>query len=295
MAEVISASTPFLNHQTLPVLSATVDWLTATVNKPVRIPFAREAVARWATARSGDGYPIRKYSANGYLGEYVDGITWAEREDGAMIRLSGEMAAKHFHSALTWATNVSRIDFQVTLLDNRRQYDWTQSVLGAIKLDPRIEAGMTQFSLITSSKGGATVYIGRRSSSRFFRCYNKTAESEGVWPETSWRFEVEYKPQRSQTWADKVRGRSWQPDDTRDVVARAFADYGFHLPCAQLPRGWTDQSPREPTTDQRRLEYLRKSIRPMLGRLRESYSDDLLLDYLGFSSLDDPEVTDSHT
>jgi len=245
------------------------------------LPFAQQAVTRWQEIRAADGYPVRSYAANGYTGSYVDGITWGERADGAMVRLSGEMAAEHSHAALIWADNVSRIDFQVTLQDSSTARNWAQIALGSFTQDPRVQAGMTQYQRIVSSKGGESVYLGRRSSSRFYRIYNKTAESDGLWPATSWRFEVEYKPQRSQTWAAKVRERSWTPEDTRAVVARAFADYGFALPCQFLPRGWSDRSPREPTDDQRRLEYLRKFIRPMVGKLKDSFDIDVLMEAIG--------------
>jgi len=281
LADVYDLSPPVSPPVTLDCLSASIDWLTATVTKPARLPFAEQVVNRWQTVRAADGYPIRSYAANGYMGSYVDGITWGTRADGAMLRLSGEMAALYAEKALVWADNVSRIDFQVTLQEPREYKNWAHIALAEFMQDERVRAGLTQYQSITSSKGGESVYLGRRASSRFYRIYNKTAESDGLWPATCWRFEVEYKPNRSQQWAAKVRERSWTPEDTRAVVARAFADYGFSLPCTYLSRGWRDRSPREPTDDQRRLEYLRKMIRPMIHKLKDSFDVDILAEALG--------------
>lgn len=282
MAEASRVMPRYHPEAELPVLSASIDWLTATVSKPVRLPFAEQAVTRWQTVRAADGYPTRPYVANGYSGTYVDGITWGERGDGAMIRLSGEMAKKYATQALMWAENVTRVDFQITVQDDNAARDWATMALAAASHDKRIESGLTKWETITSSAGGSTLYIGRRSSSRLLRAYNKSAESEGLWPATSWRFEVEYKPPRSERWATKVRARPWTDQDTRDVVALAFGDYGFAVPCRSLPRGWKDQAPREPTTDERKLAYLRQKIKPMILKLKESYDIDIIAEAIGF-------------
>lgn len=266
----------------LEILSCDVDWLTCTVSKPARLPFAYQSVKRWQAVRSADGYPIRPYGANGYVGDYVDGITWGERQDGAMLRLSGEMAAKYAVQALLWAENVSRIDYQVTVRDSVWHRDWAENFLLLASKDERVQSGVTKWEEIHSSSMGSTAYLGRRSSSRLYRVYNKTAESQGLWPETSWRFEVEYKPPRAERHATRMRNQTWTRHDTLETIRSAFADYGFPIPVGGFPRHFKDGAPREPTTDERRLAYLKNIIKPMIRKMQETFDEGRILDALGF-------------
>jgi DNA relaxase NicK len=159
----------------------------------------------------------------------------------------------------------------------------------------RVKNGMTQTSIIRSTPRGTTAYIGSRASNRYFRCYDKSAESDGAYPNYSWRWEVEYKKERAWHVAQQVlRGRG-SPENIRNIVGQAYFDYGYILPCAPIPMGWRDKGVRAETNDERRLAWLEKSIRPAIEKLSEGVPLGTILAALGLSGLMDGVTGELYT
>lgn len=265
----------------LKIISTGIDWITATATTSTKCLFMKTVAQQWQEQRMKQGYRERPYEGNGYHGIYVDGITYGEREDGAILRLSGDVAREHGAKVPLWSDRISRVDFQATLQDDETHRDWAYKTGVVVKDDKRVLCGQTKWSTMAGSDGGSTFYLGRRISQRFYRVYDKTAESKGLYPARTWRWEVEYKGPRAETYGMRMKSLTWTPDDSLKTVKTAFGDYGFILPCFGAANPWTDSSPREPSTDERKMEYLRKCIRPMMLRLLEAYDRSMLLECIG--------------
>jgi hypothetical protein len=266
------------------IISSGIDWVTATVAPGGR----QDVLTRFANSliggRAKEGYQRRSWTGLGYQGETIDGCTIASRPDGSLIRLSGEVARKHAPYVLRWVQNVTRLDVQVTLLDPDPGFDWSKYALSKASEDARIKAGITRTTRITSTPEGKTTYIGSRRSTRFYRVYDKTAESKGVYPRGCWRWEIEYKAARAASLAANLAGDARQAERCRGIVAQAFKDYGVTVPCDPITASWHDQSPREETTDERRLTWLRTTIAPCVERMLESSDPATLLEALGLGA-----------
>lgn len=270
--------TPFPHVQTinLPVLSAGIDWITTTTRDEHRRTFVGMLARKWLSAAAADGHEIKDLSWNGYIGQRTEGVSFGDRGDGTLVRLSGEQARLHADVLAARVDHVSRLDFQVTLRDENENRDWAEVAANLLAQDERISSGQTSTVLVTGNKTGSTLYIGRRVSDRFFRLYNKHAESKGAWPEGTWRWEVEYKGRRAETWSSRIANCAWSPDDSRAVVVAAFGDYGLDVPAGRIPSRWADKSPRKQTDDESRLKYLGVTIRPMVAKLKEAYGTGVL-------------------
>lgn len=268
-------------NERLKIISTGIDWITATSTTPTKCLFMRTVANVWQEERKKQGYRERPYAGNGYTGTYVDGITYGERDDGAMLRLSGEVAKEHAYKVPVWSDRISRIDFQATLQDDNYENDWASRTAYRAMEDKRVVAGQTKWSRLQGSDGGTTFYLGRRISQRFYRVYDKTAESKGLYPQRTWRWEVEYKGPRAETWGMRIKSLNWTADDSMKAVKGAFSDYGFQLPCLGAVFPYTDTSPREPSNDERKIDYLKKCIKPMMLRLLEAYDRSMLLECIG--------------
>lgn len=269
------------------VLEARVDWLTATVGPGYKGAILASRAADWQAKRCAEGYRLKEFRWSGYLGESVDGITWGQREDGSILRLSGEMAHRYHQTALTFASNVSRIDVQVTVQTSDGFTNYASLANALVQDDNRVKNGMTRTSLIKSTPRGTTSYIGSRSSDRYMRVYDKTAESDGAYPNYSWRYEVEYKKDRAFRVAQEVLRQKGSPEGIRQIVEQAFANYRIAIPVPALPPGWRDAGIRQETNDERRLAWLQTSIRPMLSKLMEGIDKGTILEALGLDGLID--------
>jgi hypothetical protein len=271
-------------YNDLRVLESRIDWITATAQPGYKQAILRSQAERWQTARESEGYRKNDFRWSGYLGTAVDGITWGSREDGDILRLSGECAHQHGLPALTFVSNVSRIDVQVTVQSSVNSLNFAEQALNAAHSDNRVISGMTRTSIIRSTPSGTTTYIGSRSSDRYFRVYDKTAETDGMYPQRSWRYEVEYKQDRAWKVAQHIRASGGSPEAIRQIVEQAFDDYGISLPCLALPPGWRDKMIRQETNDERRLAWLSRCIRPTIAKLAEGIPMEVLLNALGLDT-----------
>ncbi len=277
----------FVNEpQTTLCMSAGIDYVTATTKPGIREKILSGLARTWFASREAEGYRPNQWSFNGYVGETIDGLSYGQRYDSSIVRVSSDLARLHGRTVLRMSEHVSRLDVQVTLIDDVVYADWADRAYVDSRNDGRVTAGITRTSLRHDSPDGAMFTLGSRVSERYYRIYDKKAESKGVWPPGSWRWEIEYKGNRAVRVAAHLATDAWSAEACRSVVQTGFSDYGIELPCARLPRSWRDASPREETDDEKRLEWLRTSIRPTIERLRETLGHAQMLEVLGLDDVD---------
>lgn len=265
------------------LISSACDYLTCTVGNGTNSITLRSRAAAWLQSRVSDGYTQKPWAWQGYRGSVTDGISWGQRDTDTIVRLSGSLAARHANTAQTWADNVSRIDVQMTIQDANLRRNWPELCYESAQADARVQSGMTRTSIIKTTPRGGTCYIGSRSSDRMLRCYDKTAESDGLYPPGTWRFEIEYKRGRALNVARALGCSRFQPWLVAEVVQTAFRDYKISIPVPRVPSGWRDTSPREETDDQKRLAWLRRSIKPMVRSMAERYDWMTLMEAVGLA------------
>ena len=277
------------------VVSAGIDWVTATCRRGNHGTLLTVLAKRWRDIHESEGHRVKPWEWQGYRGHSMDSISSGTRDDGTIIRLSGDLARQRAPQLLALVDNVSRLDVQVTVQEQPPSTNFAMVGLAAAQRDPRVRAGITRTSLIQSTPVGTTAYIGSRVSGRHFRIYDKSAESNGVYPPGCWRFEIEYKGSRAISVGERLRSVSRPDEACREVVEQAFWDYGVELPCVALPSGWRDSSPRMETTDERRLRWLETCIAPVVGRMMESFDRRTVLKALGVIFETQDETVDVST
>lgn len=265
------------------VLECNVDWITATAGNGVRGNALHFQMMNNLEERGTEGYQIKPWYWNGYAGEVVDGCSVGKRADGTIVRLSGPMATRYWLSMMALADNVSRFDIQTTILDRKGEEDYAYHAFRKAGEAELVQSGLTHTKYTQSTPDGSTCNIGSRSSDRYFRVYDKTAETDGEYPNRSWRYEIEYKSRRAHHVAsDLARARNLAPT-IYDRLAHAFATYGVGIPGPVPSLSFRDAGIVHATDDQRRLEWVRRCIRPMVGRLVEAYDGETVARALGFT------------
>ncbi|HWI69627.1 MAG TPA: replication initiation factor domain-containing protein [Nitrospiraceae bacterium] len=264
-----------------------VDWLTATVRPGTNATALTTVAWAWQQDRANEGYEVKPWRWNGYDGDTVDGLTLAKRDDGTIIRLSGDMARRHWLVAMNFADNVSRIDLQATILDVEKSLDWGVTGYSRAQQAEMVQSGTTSLKLTVNRPKGSTLNIGSRVSSRFFRLYDKHAETKGEYADGTWRWEIEYKGDRAWRLARRLAASKNQHMDILSVLDDAYFDYKIQMPIAVLPYGWREKAVKRTTDDQRRLEWLRRCIRPTILKLSECYSAETVAEALGLYGIID--------
>jgi len=256
------------------LLDASIDWFTVTSTDGLRLRFMEAKAERVMKELEATGSPRTYTNRLGFVGDRVEGFFYGKRADTLMVIGSGEVAAKQAAFFLGLATTVTRLDLAVTLQDLDIDRDWTAIALRQASFDGRVDSGLLKTHRIEGTPDGRTLYVGSRSSDRYIRIYDKSAESKGEWPHRSWRWEIEYKRPRAGIVAARLLTARPTPASVLDVVASALADVRIILPYGDAPSGWTSKRPKLLTTDETRLRYTSRVVAPFIKNLVNAVGED---------------------
>jgi hypothetical protein len=141
-------------------------------------------------------------------------LRWGTRDDSDIVVVSGEDAACYWRDYARIAENCSRLDLACTALLGRpypglpsMYYEWQVSGEG------QPDVPNLSFTLIQSSGGGQTCYVGSRKSAQMGRIYDKGLEQSSEAPAgLLYRWEVEYK--KPMAWSALSVLRDLEPKET---------------------------------------------------------------------------------
>jgi DNA relaxase NicK len=120
--------------------------------------------------------------------------------------LSGDTASKELSRALQYGDHVTRLDMAVTVrLDPEDTHVETAHYDAYITGRAR-EGRRAKATLILSDDGGATFYLGKRTSDVMLRVYNKAVESGDARYAGCHRYELEVKGDRAGVTATQLEG-----------------------------------------------------------------------------------------
>jgi hypothetical protein len=201
-----------------PAFNCGVDWITATHSyKGVSNPL-EEFGARILKEKFPAAGATTAGKSLGYAGRRAEGIFCGRSPQGVLLQLSGPLCTPLAVEAITLATNVSRIDLQVTVFTEGEQCHlatWTWNQLVRLRSS---DASKGKLNLIRGHPDGETLEVNRRCSDQFGRLYDKTAEAKLGAPLLLWRYEVEWKGRRAQWVASRLASGECNPTGVRRLV-----------------------------------------------------------------------------
>lgn len=175
------------------IISAGFDWVTAYgAGLEARSVFAGigdSLIAEERKAAEGES-AAKLFGFEGYRGKHW---FYGSRVDGRMIVLSSGLAVHAGPELIAAATNVSRLDLQVTYALDVEDTDL------ALKAFNRLQSGVvTQgrphgFSITNTKPKGQTLNVNKRIGDRSARLYDKGVEAKLCGPGRLWRWELELK------------------------------------------------------------------------------------------------------
>lgn len=170
-----------------------VDYITLTSNhfKSTNLLLNKAQIALQQQKRQGN--IISAWGMAGFKGFRAGQLECGQRGHEGLVRLSGSYAAADWFDFYQLADNVTRIDVQATV---RTDGPVTPLIIREHKRAKRHKTREKQTHAITlwqSDDGGATLYLGSRSSEVYCRIYNKAVESGLDHYEQCARWELEFK------------------------------------------------------------------------------------------------------
>ena len=146
----------------------------------------------------------REFRFSGYRGETCGSAAFGVRYDSQIVRLSAGVAAEYWAQAFNLASNVTRIDVQVTvspgvdptrrLLDHHKQ----------VRRRARKQGRQPKFKFWYGPTGPEAATYGSRQSDAFGRSYDKGIESNLPEWQGTLRYECEFKRARAMSVASQL-------------------------------------------------------------------------------------------
>lgn len=158
-------------------VSRGIDWFTTTATDRKTALLVLLRAERIMSQEHRAGCFIKPWKMAGYAGWRCGRIEYGTRNDGAIARLSSDLADSEWWDFWQITGRCSRIDLQATL----RHVDQPNVPLRKMaRMVKRFYAGRNdgpEIREVQTHKGGYTLYIGKRTSALYFRGYNKEAQS----------------------------------------------------------------------------------------------------------------------
>lgn len=246
-----------------------VDWLTCTQIRGARVNALLRAAKNIVADEAQQGCERTSWRGQGYHGERAGGASWGIRADTYLCTLSSGTANEHWAEISKWATNCSRLDLQATFHLTAPAPHFFDKLENHLLRTNFGKGQRPEITRLRSSKGGNTVYIGKRTSDQLYRWYDKGVESKSAEPNRIIRFEAEFKRKLALGTLLKI---SQNPSDKSVIGGIIYNTIlkqsigireSFHgqLEVARVERV---------SSYDKKLQYLANCIRPMVDDLRKA-------------------------
>lgn len=248
-------------------LQSQVDWITATTKDD---NVGLDWLNLYRKVVKGGLYYESERHLKGFAGMGIDHLAWLFNPKNGfyMVIASSAMASEVWPILIQGAKNVTRIDLAVTVLLVEEDRSFIVDRYNSI---PDYEKDKRQYALIQNTRGGVTLYVGKRTSQNFGRVYDKGVQSESHQPGNRYRYEVEIHKPLAMPVSLGLAEAALKGED----VSRRIADYVYQwflgrgvAPCWQY-----DNTRLEVSVDigvstlQKRLNWLRTQVKPTIQEL----------------------------
>jgi len=267
---------------TIEGIQSGIDWLsnTAPLGEPNGTQWKHNSIrALEQIAKGGNVVQWRKLQ--GYEGVSAGNCFFGERDDGALLQLTGEYANAHFSACFNRNGRVPRIDLQFTAKFATMPASIAKKGYSDAKRsnDDLPDGRKRKLYIIVGSDGGDTLYIGAPSSDQRGRLYNKAVQSELPTYTRSWRYEVVFRNELAYNIAARL------PSDGNEraeyVLAVVCAWYEARgVDCGIYYTGTRPPLPLQralPTDVERKLRWIKEQVAPTVRYLNELGFRDTLL------------------
>lgn len=263
------------------IQSASVDWVTCTFrgeNDRARARLIaaelldRQAVAGWD--ESGCGY-------GNYAGVARGPVSWGDRPEDSLVRLSSTAAAENWHRLVPLAATVSRLDLQVTTEDRVPRPGLVSELFSHVQSPSGMRGRPVYSRMVADSNSSSTLYVGSRQSDRYLRLYDKGIEEGIAPPGTIFRTEVEYKGKRAMATARELLHRELEAGPIIGTVRTEAERRRCSIIPSHSDEGVVVASFENASTDEKRLRWMRSQVGPSVQRLISSGKREAVLEALG--------------
>jgi hypothetical protein len=214
------------------ILEVGIDYITAT-NRLGEHHRSFHDFGLWLVAQEADkGESRNDWRFSAYRGARAGRAAYGRRYDGSCVRLSGAVAAEHWAQLTTLATNVSRLDLQVTVCPDGGPTKRLASHYRQLRRKNRGRGRPAKVKLWVGLDGPECLEVGKRVSNRYLRVYDKAVQSKLPYYLGALRYEAELKNETAWVIAQSL---NFKPDEAGEIcsyVSMLARNRGLHISLA---------------------------------------------------------------
>lgn len=244
-----------------------VDWLTVTGARSKAWERVQDYCLSFHQDLIAAGERSRQVNAHGYKMTAIGGLSYGEGNQGWMVRVHGELARKYWAVLALYGTNYSRVDLMMTVFYETDQAD-TAEVMYHEACRVGGPVAEKRLLLLLNPTRGSSLYYGSRSSAQYGRFYDKyRQQKKAVEWKNALRWEVEFKKPLSQKVVEQLLAEHPTDAEIATMVGNWFQARAIPVPKICTNGDNEIQLPSNRTTVERRLDWLKKSVRPAFQQL----------------------------
>jgi replication initiation factor len=267
---------PHYGDLNLPIIEAGVDWITATRKRDNHFYELANYADRLMLQQVNSGDKCESWAYQGYNGFQAGPVRWGHGVHGAIAIFSGPLAANVIARVAKLADHISRLDYQVTVLDDTFTIDPTEEYWSATASGPETMAATPNLQRIQDRRGGRTISVGDRASAKYLRCYNKYVESKGDYPKGAWRFELELKREASEN-EHSIWAKQLVPLDCQiSTIATFLKSHHLAAPFSATGSRHIPGRIKRPRDADRILTWLTTQVRPSVEWVSQARGTDVV-------------------
>lgn len=254
-----------------------VDWVTFVATE------REDPQALWSLGRAlldeekARGVKLLASDRGGYKGWRSDHVEAVRRADSVLIRMSSDVASAKWTRLAASSGHVTRLDLQTTLRLASSQPSTGPYLLRASRRSLRPGSSRRRLRVTSSNTGSFAGTRGAPLSDYKVTVYDKGVESSSHPPGYRWRIEAQYRRETAQHHWTQLRSAEQPASYCCSAASQSLVAQGGRWP---WPPGESLAPMAAPVPTYRsnatRLEYLRKSIVPMLVSLKNQGEGDQL-------------------
>lgn len=207
-----------------------LDWLTAT-SANTEVQEAMQSLwEQIIDEREVHSKYIKKGSWQQYIGQTIPHGFIGSRDDGVLVRLSGDLAYDYATLFIDLGCRPSRVDVQATVRATIPPNEIINTLYHSARQHKPSIGRTPKLKMFTNREAVEGLYVGSRNSEVFLRTYDKYLESREEEYKDCVRFECELKSFAARAFADKA---SILPVDRLmyiDLLKTLYSQRGMDIP-----------------------------------------------------------------
>lgn len=253
-------------------------------------------VARSIQAADAErGERVEGWSFQGYRGVRSPRIRWGLQGANLLWETSSEAARDIWRPLVRCGGRATRLDVQTTVAFSEPQPSFGERCMTPSRTAPPSRLPRPKIHGVTSASDGAWCgTVGRRTSERYWRVYDKGAESGKAPAGTRWRLELEAKGNYAEGVRQVLCEAPSVPELCYKLAVSSWEQAGFSWPLPGRRRAAPNVvRPRdEQPSITKTAMWLSLSVKPVVTRLLPSMSVEDLLELLGLEQVAMPRPSD---